>query len=215
MLKTPKFPPRLTTTKTTRDSLAALALASDPPTPAILARQPTARSAPLISTTMWKMILGQTIFQLAVSFTLYYAGPGLLSKPADGTHIRSLVFNTFVWMQVFNMFNNRRLDNGLDILAGAHRNPLFLLVLAVMVGCQVMIMYVGGRAFTIGRLGATEWGISVGVAAICLPWAVLIRLVPDEGFERVVRFLAWPVVAMVYRPLRRWGARLGCSGPGE
>lgn len=49
---------------------------------------------------MWKMIIGQAIFQMGASFILYYAGPGILNYEYDGTEIRSVVFNTFVWMQV-------------------------------------------------------------------------------------------------------------------
>lgn len=82
--------------------MAALALASDAPTEEILDRKPPKRSAPLISIIMWKMIIGQAIFQLAVTFILYYAGPNILDYVRDGDEIRSVVFNTFVWMQVFN-----------------------------------------------------------------------------------------------------------------
>lgn len=186
-----------------RDSMAALALASDPPTEEILNRKPAKRTAPLISIIMWKMIIGQAIFQLIVTFVLYYVGPSWLNIPSDGVEIRSLVFNTFVWMQVWNMLNNRRLDNKFNILQGAFRNYFFMAVFAIMVGCQVMIMYVGGRAFSISRISGRDWGISLGVSAIGLPFAVLIRLFPDAWFEAGAKFFGKPFV-MVYRPLARW-----------
>jgi hypothetical protein len=37
---------------------AALALATDPPTPTVLDRRPESKSDPLITLTMWKMIIG-------------------------------------------------------------------------------------------------------------------------------------------------------------
>lgn len=188
--------------------MAALALASDPPTEEILDRKPAKRSAPLISITMWKMIIGQAIFQLAVSFTLYYAGPSILNYPFDGTEIRSVVFNTFVWMQIFNQFNNRRLDNKFNILAGVHRNYFFIAISAIMIGCQVMIMYVGGRAFTISRIDGKDWGISIIASGLCVPWAVLIRLFPDWMFEKVAKVVGKPFV-LIYRPLSRWTSRIG------
>ncbi|CAB4419092.1 unnamed protein product [Rhizophagus irregularis] len=46
------------------DTLAALALATDPPTIELLDRKPESKNAPLISLDMWKMIIGQSIFQL-------------------------------------------------------------------------------------------------------------------------------------------------------
>jgi len=188
--------------------MAALALASDPPTEEILDRKPAKRTAPLISTIMWKMIIGQAIFQLIVTFVLYYAGPGILNYEYNGQEIRSVVFNTFVWMQIFNMFNNRRLDNKFNILAGVQRNYFYLAILAIMVGCQAMIMYVGGAAFSIDRLNGKDWGISIVLSALCLPWAVLIRLFPDTWFEKVVKVTTWPLV-VVWKPTRRVMGRLG------
>jgi len=187
--------------------MAALALASDPPTEEILNRKPAKRTAPLISTIMWKMIIGQAIFQLIVTFILYYVGPSILRYEPEGDRIRSVVFNTFVWMQIFNMFNNRRLDNRFNILAGVQRNYFYIAILAIMVGCQVMIMYVGGASFSINRIGGKDWGISIVLSALCLPWAVLIRLFPDAWFEKTVEVTTWPLV-VVYKPTRRVVGRL-------
>ncbi|KKY27427.1 putative calcium-translocating p-type atpase [Diplodia seriata] len=167
------------------DSLAALALATDPPTEAILDRKPPARSAPLISTTMWKMIIGQAFFQLAVTLILHFGGPRFLSYP--DAQLRSVVFNCFVWMQIFNMYNNRRLDNRFDIFAGVHRNVFFVVINLVMIGCQIAIAFVGGKAFSIVRITGPQWAISIVVAALCLPWAVLVRLFPDAWFEACAR----------------------------
>ena len=61
------------------DTFAALALATDPPADSLLDRKPEPRSSPLITLTMWKMIFGQTIFQLVVTFVLYFAGPKFLA----------------------------------------------------------------------------------------------------------------------------------------
>ncbi|CAK1360862.1 Calcium-transporting ATPase 8, plasma membrane-type [Cercospora beticola] len=184
------------------DSMAALALASDPPTEEILDRKPAKRSAPLISTIMWKMIIGQAIYQLVVTFILYYVGPSILNVVRDGSEIRSVVFNTFVWFQVFNMLNNRRLDNKFNIFVGFFKNYFLIGILAIMIGCQVMIMYIGGRAFSISRIGARDWGIAVVLGAGSLPWGILVRLFPDAWFATLAKFFGWPVVR-VYRPLSR------------
>jgi Ca2+-transporting ATPase len=89
------------------DTFAALALATDPPAPSILNRKPDPKSAPLITINMWKMIIGQAIYQLVVTFILHFAGHGILGYPRDPTgvlQLNSLVFNTFVWMQIFNQY---------------------------------------------------------------------------------------------------------------
>jgi P-type Ca2+ transporter type 2C len=89
-----------------QDTLAALALATDPPAPSILNRRPESKSAPLISVTMWKMIVGQSIFQLAVTLTLYFGGAKILSYNSDYevAQLQTVVFNVFVWMQIFNQY---------------------------------------------------------------------------------------------------------------
>jgi len=88
------------------DTMAALALATDPPTESILDRKPDPKSAPLISVTMWKMIIGEALYQLAITLLLYYGAESILSyqSPEEIARIPTLVFNTFVWMQIFNQW---------------------------------------------------------------------------------------------------------------
>lgn len=56
------------------DTFASLALATEPPTEALLLRKPYGRNKPLVSRTMMKNILGQGVYQLIVIFTLLFAG---------------------------------------------------------------------------------------------------------------------------------------------
>lgn len=88
------------------DTLAALALATDPPQDSVLDRKPERKGSSIISTTMWKMIIGQAIYQLAITFMLYFGKAKVL--PADNdisdAQLQTLVFNTFVWMQIFNQW---------------------------------------------------------------------------------------------------------------
>ena len=88
------------------DTMAALALATDPPTPSILDRKPDPKSAPLITITMWKMIIGEAIYQLVITLILYFGAKSILSYQSDReiAQIPALVFNTFVWMQIFNQW---------------------------------------------------------------------------------------------------------------
>jgi Ca2+-transporting ATPase len=88
------------------DTMAALALATDPPTESILDRKPDPKSAPLISITMWKMIIGESLYQLAITLLLYYGSYSILSYQSDRekAQVPTLVFNTFVWMQIFNQW---------------------------------------------------------------------------------------------------------------
>lgn len=89
------------------DTLAALALATDPPVDSVLDRKPERKGSSIITTTMWKMIIGQAIYQLAITFLLYFGSPGILpayDPEVSSAEIQTLVFNTFVWMQIFNQW---------------------------------------------------------------------------------------------------------------
>lgn len=185
------------------DTLAALALATDPPTKKILTRPPERKNAPLITINMWKMILGQAIYQLAVTFVLYFAGLRIFSYPETRrSELNTMVFNTFVWMQIFNEFNNRRLDNKFNIFEGIFRNWWFMSINVLMIAGQIMIIFVGGRAFGITRIDGVQWAVCILCALPCLLWAVLLRLFPDRYFALVFNGVV-ETMKMVFRPLGR------------
>ncbi len=91
------------------DTLAALALATDPPTEELLDRNPESKRSPLISVAMWKMILGQALYQVIAGLLCFYLGPSLfrldVTKEDEELLLRSFVFNTFVFFQIFNEGN--------------------------------------------------------------------------------------------------------------
>jgi len=170
------------------DTFAALALATDPPTRSLLDRKPDPKSAPLITLRMWKMIIGQAIYQLVVTFILYFAGASIFSyhSEAEQAELKALVFNTFVWMQIFNALNNRRLDNRFNVFEGITHNWFFIVILAIMIGGQTMIIFVGGVAFKVVRLNGPQWGYSIVLGFLSLPVGAAIRLIPDELIRKCI-----------------------------
>lgn len=173
------------------DTLAALALATDPATPELLDRKPDRRTAPLISTDMWKMIVGQSLYQTAVILVLNFAGKALLNMDTStpyqversDTELSAIVFNTFVWCQLFNQVNSRSLTRKLNIFSNLHKNYWFIGIMAIEIGFQILIMFIGGAAFSVIRLTGRDWAVSIIVGALSWPLAVLIRLVPTQPIE--------------------------------
>jgi Ca2+-transporting ATPase len=136
------------------DTLAALALASAPPNRKILDRKPDRKSAPLLSSDMLKMILGQAIFQAIVCLVLHFVGLEILNEEhtdANEAELSSLVFNVFVFCQIckcqtgvdtrarvptfltlaihlhlVNIINCRRVDRKFNIFEDIHRNLWFI-----------------------------------------------------------------------------------------
>ncbi|KAI0539083.1 hypothetical protein GGR58DRAFT_264722 [Xylaria digitata] len=178
------------------DTLAALALATDPPQDSIIDRKPESRNAGIISITMWKMIIGQAIYQLAVTFVLYYGAFSIgIAEREDVTKVLatrrdSLVFNTFVWMQIFNQWNNRRLDNRFNILEGITKNYFFLGINIIVIGLQILIIFVGSTPFNISSLSppqtGPQWATAIILGALSIPVGMVIRLIPDELIRKCI-----------------------------
>jgi len=100
------------------DSLASLALASEPPVDELLEKPPVNRTESMISKHMWANMLGQAAYQITVVMVLLFAGPSIFGFP-PGDEVKrgsgensvhyTLIFNSFVWMQLFNEVNCRKL----------------------------------------------------------------------------------------------------------
>ncbi|KAF8931760.1 PMCA-type calcium-translocating P-type ATPase [Dissophora ornata] len=170
------------------DTLAALALATEPPSPEVLKRRPTAKTAPLINFNMWKMIFGQAIFQISLNLALLKFGAQLfhLQSP-DGTvspiqlaTLRTMIFNTFVFLQVFNELNCRRIDDSLNIFKNLHNNKIFILVQFVVIAGQYVIVQFGGQAFKTIPLTGHQWLVTILIGSLSLPVGLILRLIPQH-----------------------------------
>ncbi|KXJ89035.1 hypothetical protein Micbo1qcDRAFT_235413 [Microdochium bolleyi] len=193
------------------DIFAALALATDFPTKTLLHRRPDPRNAPIITPTMWKMVLGQAVYQLVVIFTLHYTGFDYFMGAGGGMagveswnpqrQMQTFVFNCYMFMQVFNQTNCRRTDNRFNVFEGIHRNTWFLLVQVITIGGQVAIVLKGGSAFQTEPLTAAQWGWSLFFGLLTFPVGALIRMVPDSVVllvaSKYLKPLAWPIVKVV------------------
>lgn len=56
------------------DTLASLALATEPPSDDLLKRKPYSRFESLITANMWKNIIGQGLWQIAILGTILFKG---------------------------------------------------------------------------------------------------------------------------------------------
>ena len=138
------------------------------------------------------MIIGQSIFQLLVTFILVFAGPRIFTSWSD-LELKTTVFNTYVWLQVFNQFNCRRLDNKLNVFSGVQHNFHFIIITLITVGGQILIIYVGGQSFSVVRLNGVQWATSIILGLLSLPFAVLIRLLPNKYIKQSIpRFILQP-----------------------
>ncbi|KAK3681749.1 cation-transporting ATPase [Podospora appendiculata] len=169
------------------EALGALVFACECARPCVLLRRPERKSAFLFSLQNIKMTVGQAIYQLAVVLTLNFGGEALGYVSFDERKVlKTLIFNTIVWLQLCNMWNNRRLDNNLNIFEGVSRNPCLLPVTYGIIICQISIMMFGGETLSITPLSVKEWAVSLLLGFMTLPVGVLIRLFPAEFIWKCV-----------------------------
>ncbi|MEQ2226885.1 Plasma membrane calcium-transporting ATPase 2 [Ilyodon furcidens] len=147
------------------DTFASLALATEPPTEALLLRKPYGRNNPLISLTMMKNILGHGVYQLVIIFTLLFIGERMFnidsgrnaplhSPPSE--HY-TIIFNTFVLMQLFNEINARKIHGERNVFDGIFANPIFCSIVLGTFAVQIVIVQWGGKPFSCAPLNVEQW----------------------------------------------------------
>ncbi|KAJ6501168.1 Ca-transporting ATPase, partial [Mycena vitilis] len=169
------------------DTFAALALATDPASESLLNRKPDKKTAPLFSVEMYKQILFQSTYQIIITLVFHFAGLQILgfanstdaatAKKSD-LIVQTLVFNAFVFAQIFNSINCRRLDRRLNIFEGISKNWYFIAITLIEIGGQFLIVFIGGAAFGVTRMGGREWGISLALGIASIPLGAIVRLLP-------------------------------------
>mmetsp|Transcript_11339 Transcript_11339/g.32663 ORF Transcript_11339/g.32663 Transcript_11339/m.32663 type:complete len:1185 (-) Transcript_11339:552-4106(-) len=157
------------------DSLASLALASEPPVEELLKKPPVNRTRHMITKHMWANMLGQASYQICVVMTLLFAGPKMFDlepghvvedRKENSVHY-TLIFNAFVWMQLFNEVNCRKLKGECNVFKGILDNPIFCSILFCTSVLQVLIVQFGGNALHVadGGLSGRFWILSLLVGA--------------------------------------------------
>ena len=76
----------------------------------------------------------------------------------------------------------------------------------------MVIVFVGGAAFQVTRISGREWGISLALGFVSIPWGAIIRCMPNGPFYKVFDFLGLfgkPEVLPTATPEREgWGGAL-------
>uniref|UniRef100_A0A803TST2 Calcium-transporting ATPase n=1 Tax=Anolis carolinensis TaxID=28377 RepID=A0A803TST2_ANOCA len=173
------------------DTFASLALATEPPTESLLLRKPYGRNKPLISRTMMKNILGHAVYQLTLIFTLLFVGEKMFeidsgrnaplhSPPSE--HY-TIIFNTFVMMQLFNEINARKIHGERNVFDGIFRNPIFCTIVLGTFAVQIVIVQFGGKPFSCSPLELDQWMWCVFIGLGELVWGQIIATIPTSRLK--------------------------------
>jgi len=172
------------------DTLASLALATEPPTPDLLLRKPYGRTKPLISRTMLRNILGQAVYQLSIVFILLFVGDRMLNIVSgrgvlDPTQHFTVIFNTFVLMTLFNEINARKIHGERNVFSGILTNPVFYTIwIGTFVG-QVLIVEFGSTAFSTTGLDLDQWLWCIFFGFGTLLWGQVVMLMPTRRLPKM------------------------------
>ncbi|KAL7716460.1 Calcium-transporting ATPase [Entamoeba marina] len=159
------------------DTLAALALGTEKPTPSLLNRKPFGRKASLISPHMMRNIIVQALYQLFVLSVLLYGGKymSFLNAPcayvkhedfgvyecADGnehsvgdiekdtTLMQTMIFNAFVFCQIFNEINSRKVNGETNVFENFFSNFTFVGIVLMTSLVQALIVIFAGPVFSV------------------------------------------------------------------
>ncbi|KRX54715.1 Plasma membrane calcium-transporting ATPase 3, partial [Trichinella sp. T9] len=174
------------------DTFAALALATEVPTEELLRRKPYGRTKALISRTMMKNIIGHSLYQLVVIFTLVFVGERIFDIDngryaklhAPPTQHFTIVFNTFVMLTLFNEINARKIHGQRNIFEGLLRNPIYYCILGGTFICQIFIVQFGGFFFSTAALTADQWLWCIFLGLGDLLWGQVVTSIPSKKLPK-------------------------------
>ncbi|KAJ9674225.1 hypothetical protein PVL29_023652 [Vitis rotundifolia] len=164
------------------DTLGALALATEPPTDDLMKRSPVGRKENFISNVMWRNIIGQSLYQFVVIWFLQTRGKAFfhLDGPDSDLILNTIIFNSFVFCQVFNEINSRELEK-INVFKGMLRNHVFVAVLTCTVVFQIIIVQFLGTFANTSPLTMQQWIGSILLGFLCMPIAAALKMIPVDG----------------------------------
>jgi hypothetical protein len=112
----------------------------------------------------------------------------------------TIIFNTFVMMQLFNWINCRKIYHEWNVFSGLADNRIFMAIWAICFATQCLIVEVGSigadskdvfcdgenPAFDTMHLGADQWAFCLIIGAGSIPWQLVLITIaktffPDMG----------------------------------
>merc|ERR550539_1814258 len=167
------------------DTLAALALATEMPTDALLERRPYSRNTVLISKPMWRFVFVHSFFQLIICLVLLFNGESWLGlegeenkRKGDAIRLKTIIFNTFVWMQIFNEINARKVNGEWNVIDGFFDNSMFSIILVLTAVLQFLIVQFADDWASTISLNVQQWAFCVVVGTVSFPIAQIALWVP-------------------------------------
>lgn len=174
------------------DSFASLALATEPPVDSLLERKPYKKGTSILTTPMLINVASQSIFQIILLTIILFYGDAIFGVPSDrelshsiwndenGYHF-TIFFNIFVFLQVFNSLNSKKLKKSeKNVFENILNNPIYIIIQVITVVGQISIVTIGGRAMRTHALSLWQHLVCALIASTSLVIGFLAKLLPYE-----------------------------------
>ena len=142
------------------DTLAALALSLEPKRDELMNEPPKRRDESFVTRSMIGKILFMSAFFIFVTLFMQATGWYLGVDPKNSTLVGSVVFTSYVFMQVFNLFNSRSVKPERSAFTNLFKSRTFLFVMGLIVVVQILLTQFGGKTFNTSPL---TWGVWVQI----------------------------------------------------
>lgn len=126
------------------------------------------------------LFAGKEMFNLPYdSNTEFYTD---LTVPTNKTIVYTIIFQAFVFMQIFNQINSRKLTNHINVFEGFFNNWLFIGIMIFTFVVQMLLVEFGGIAVRCAPLNWSQNLICFGIGFGGLLWGVLLKIVVQPQF---------------------------------
>ncbi|KAK3042228.1 hypothetical protein RJ639_001348 [Escallonia herrerae] len=170
---------QLTWLKLIMGTLAALALIVYEAPEELMQKPPRERNEPLINHIMWRNIIAQTLYQIATLLAIHFKGKSMFD--VNNKVKRTMIYNTYVLCQVFNMFNTRSLEK--SFFKEIQKKKLFWGITSTIVAFQALMVEVLESYADTARLDMGQWSICIAIAALSWPIGRLVKCIPFSNVK--------------------------------
>ena len=195
------------------DTFAALALATEPPSEKLLLERPYGKNESILTRAMWRNIVCGAIYEIAILMIILFARPwfffyfdtddannhyNCLDEPEPEKddpvyhecvkHVNTMVFHTFVMMQVFNEICCRRIKSSeFFVFEQFFNNWRFIVILLLTVAVQILLVQTGAKGINTYALTWEQHLVCLLLSVNVMTWVLFCKLVVPEGIFAFVK----------------------------
>jgi len=188
------------------DMFAVVALATEPPLKSVINGPPYGRDSTLMNKTVWRQIICMTLWNvmictLVMTFGKLVGGlgtyswntlvtdnrtPELAEEARSKKKVQTYVFHTFMFLQLFNMINCRKLGSrDFNVFESFFHNWYFIFTMGLMFAMQYIIFDWFRGIFALSQLKKEENGAVIALGFTALLINPLVKLAPENWFSRL------------------------------